>query len=559
VVLLCFNGNRSSQLASEFEAQGYKCRFMIGGYEKWLAEDRPLEMRGDYPRTSLREIPDYPNRDELLDTPEVVELMEQGDPLFVDVRYPGDFDNDHLPGAVDIPMRKLTTSELDAALKALPKRPIIVPCYDRRSSFFGMVIGLRLHRLGYEFLGRYTTPAGYAVPKKDKPHVAAWKAAHAPKSLLTLASERFEGVLSWSRARLGSLALAIVALVVALRALIAPLTAKAERDRRVQASLAGELSALKARYADDPHTRARATSRLLDAAGVRPMWNLVATLAQLLFFTLFFSVVQRASTGSEESFLWLKKLADGDATHALPIAVAALGAGLVALVSRRRVALWLAPLAALALGALVWRLSSGANLYLALSLALAIVHNLAVGWWLGRDARRASKRERIARKRFEHSPVVPLEYAHMVSGCGNKAARLGRLIEARLPVPRGFVVRSHVLAQRARDGEFRGEDRTAIEAAHRTLASERVAVRSSGANEDGAERSYAGVFDTVLDVTAERLFGALDEVSASLRSARAGTYSKGERESGAIVVQAMVPAATPACSSPSIPAARARP
>jgi len=29
---------------------------------------------------------------------------------------------------------------LDAALQALPKKPVIVPCYDRRSSFFGLIL-----------------------------------------------------------------------------------------------------------------------------------------------------------------------------------------------------------------------------------------------------------------------------------------------------------------------------------------------------------------------------------------------------------------------------------
>jgi rhodanese-related sulfurtransferase len=110
---------------------------MIGGYEKWLAEDRPLEMRGEHARTELRELPDYANKAVLLDTPDVMALIETRNPLFIDVRYPGDFETlGHLPGAVNIPMRKLTSDELERALDQLPKdRPIVVPCYDKRSSF----------------------------------------------------------------------------------------------------------------------------------------------------------------------------------------------------------------------------------------------------------------------------------------------------------------------------------------------------------------------------------------------------------------------------------------
>src|SRR5205823_2498768 len=71
-------------------------------------------------------------------------------------------------------------------------------------------------------------------------------------------------------------------------------------------------------------------------------------------------------------------------------------------------------------------------------------------------------------------------------------------------------------------------------------------VRSSGLNEDGADKSYAGVFDSILDVQAGGLFEALEKVADSLSSARAGIYgglSAGDaHEAGAILVQTMVPA-----------------
>ncbi len=542
VVLLCFNGNRSSELAEHFEGLGYDCRFMIGGYEKWLAEDRPLEMNGDYTRKSLREIPDYPNKDTLLDTPDVFDLIDSVNPLFVDVRYPGDFEINHLPGAVNITMRKLTSPELESALKALPKRPIIVPCYDKRSSFFALTIGLRLTRLGYTFLGRYTTPEGFAAPGKDKPHVAAWKAAHAPKSLLTLASEPLEVVLRWLDDRLGSLALAILALVLGLRLAISPLTIKCERDRRVQAALAPRVEELKLRYVDDPAAKARAMSRLFDEARLKPIFNLFATLVQLVLFTVFFAVVQRVAKDSRDWFLWIDEIGKSDASGALPLLVAALGGALVAIVASRRIARWLAPIAAIALGALVWNLSSALDLYLAASLVLVIAQNLGVGWWLARRASRSERRIRAVRARHASSSIVPLEHAHLVSGCGNKAVRLGLLIEAGLRVPRGFVVRADVLAARAANGRFSDAHRAAILSAHRELGATHVAVRSSGLNEDGADKSYAGVFESILDVTSDKLFDALDEVAASLSSARSGAYTNGATETGAVVVQAMVPA-----------------
>jgi rhodanese-related sulfurtransferase len=240
-------------------------------------------------------------------------LIEKRNPVFVDVRYPGDFELAHLPGAVDIPMRKLTTSELDAAIAALPKdRPVIVPCYDKRSSFFGLVMGLRAHRAGLEYLGRYTTPEAFAMAGgKDKPHVLAWKAAHAPKSLLTIASEPLRGCLSWIREHLGSLALSILVLVLAIRVLIAPLTLKSERDRRVQRKLQPRMDAAKATYAGIPATRRGCASANRRASGL----NLLAPVAQLLF-TVFFSVVQQA-VGAGRACARRAPNAD---PHALPLA-----------------------------------------------------------------------------------------------------------------------------------------------------------------------------------------------------------------------------------------------
>jgi len=42
LVPMCFSGNRSSELCSRFVEDGKQCNFVIGGYEKWIAEDLPL-------------------------------------------------------------------------------------------------------------------------------------------------------------------------------------------------------------------------------------------------------------------------------------------------------------------------------------------------------------------------------------------------------------------------------------------------------------------------------------------------------------------------------------
>lgn len=85
-VLLCESGNRSGELSEYFRGKGYKTLFVIGGYEKWVAEGRPLENAKERTSGEIRDIPDYPNKHVLLDTPEVQQLLEKENVLFVDVR-----------------------------------------------------------------------------------------------------------------------------------------------------------------------------------------------------------------------------------------------------------------------------------------------------------------------------------------------------------------------------------------------------------------------------------------------------------------------------------------
>ena len=70
-----------------------------------------------------------------------------------------------------------------------------------------------------------------------------------------------------------------------------------------------------------------------------------------------------------------------------------------------------------------------------------------------------------------------------------------------------------------------------------------VAVRSSSASEDGAQRSFAGVFETVLRVDRTGIDAALAAVRDSFASTRANAYANAAAaESGGIIVEEMVEA-----------------
>ena len=88
-----------------------------------------------------------------------------------------------------------------------------------------------------------------------------------------------------------------------------------------------------------------------------------------------------------------------------------------------------------------------------------------------------------------------------------------------------------------------------LEAMWKKLGAKKVAVRSSGANEDGEENSFAGVYESILNIQRDGLESAVREVYASLCSDRSNAYTRDasngdvvEVDEGGVVVQKMIPA-----------------
>lgn len=77
--------------------------------------------------------------------------------------------------------------------------------------------------------------------------------------------------------------------------------------------------------------------------------------------------------------------------------------------------------------------------------------------------------------------------------------------------------------------------------AWKELGASMVAVRSSGAREDGQDRSFAGVFESVLNVTPDCLGEAIQTVQRSFESDAATRYAQSS-ETGGIIIQEMVDA-----------------
>ena len=123
-----------------------------------------------------------------------------------------------------------------------------------------------------------------------------------------------------------------------------------------------------------------------------------------------------------------------------------------------------------------------------------------------------------------------------VDEVGGKAAGLSKLIEWGLAIPAGFVI---VDAKK-------NADAAAIAKYYQSMGSGKVAVRSSALGEDGSDHSFAGLYETVLDVEGEdALFEAINRCVESLDSHRASEYRQhqdSDESSMCVVVQRMVDA-----------------
>ncbi len=117
---------------------------------------------------------------------------------------------------------------------------------------------------------------------------------------------------------------------------------------------------------------------------------------------------------------------------------------------------------------------------------------------------------------------------------GGKAAQLGELIAAGGHVPDGVVLTVGA-------GDISSDERRSlIQTGTADLGSGPFAVRSSGIAEDGAERSFAGMYETVLNVPADGLPAAADSVLASSHASRANAYGPAANGRMAVIVQRMV-------------------
>ena len=152
------------------------------------------------------------------------------------------------------------------------------------------------------------------------------------------------------------------------------------------------------------------------------------------------------------------------------------------------------------------------------------------------------------------------ENVDMKNNYGGKANSLIELQKNKFNVPNFFIVDNKCfeefllnnnidnksknkkeIIEKVLNGKFNQKRIDEIKNKFTKLNTKSVSVRSSANVEDGKQKSYAGQFDTILNVSEDKLFESIKKCFASFFSENINVYSKDERISGMnVIVQKMI-------------------
>ncbi len=126
---------------------------------------------------------------------------------------------------------------------------------------------------------------------------------------------------------------------------------------------------------------------------------------------------------------------------------------------------------------------------------------------------------------------------------GGKGLSLGRMINAGIPVPSGFVITTKLHEEFKNNGEITEQTIVELNDAFDKLGAERVAVRSSAISEDSETASWAGQFESYLNVGRNDLIARLKDCWDSVKAASDYAQTQGMKQEDlvlGVVVQKMV-------------------
>ena len=132
------------------------------------------------------------------------------------------------------------------------------------------------------------------------------------------------------------------------------------------------------------------------------------------------------------------------------------------------------------------------------------------------------------------------------AAAGGKGGMLARLFQEGYPVPEGFVVLAPAFQDEKLDSQVWSQVQAHLHSLRQNQKEVRFAVRSSALSEDSAQASFAGEFETVLNVTSDQeILEAIHTVYQSRQAERVRVYSAAHdmevSQQMAVVIQRMVP------------------
>ena len=137
--------------------------------------------------------------------------------------------------------------------------------------------------------------------------------------------------------------------------------------------------------------------------------------------------------------------------------------------------------------------------------------------------------------------MIPLEFVGNVE-CGGKARGLAAALKEGIRIPKTYCIPVAIHKRFMQEGNGSVSwIRDHLQAALEILPESMYAVRSSSPHEDSSAHSFAGVFESVLNVKKEEIPNAILTVWNSVQGSRASSYTKDEHFMG-VVIQPMIEA-----------------
>ncbi len=117
-----------------------------------------------------------------------------------------------------------------------------------------------------------------------------------------------------------SYGIAIIILTIAIKAVLAPLTAKQVKSMKGMQKLQPKMKEIQKKYKNDPQKAQQEIAKMYKELGVNPLSGCLPLLVQMPFLiAIFYALQGYPYDPAYESFLWLPSLGEADHLYILPV------------------------------------------------------------------------------------------------------------------------------------------------------------------------------------------------------------------------------------------------